>query len=296
MTRSASPALIHMRIAPKLRANLPELQRAIDSMVALDPSLSYVMADDEAIVLGGNDEAQLDDVIKSLGARGIDLHIGAPEAAYRETITRKTSADYTHKRQQFGDSQFARVILEAGPNSRDGGFSFKNHASKESIPSAYVAGVERGVRSLLHAGPIMGMPVVDIRVVLLDGAFHETNSSVATFEIAARAAFKEALALAFPILLEPVMNVTVTTPAEAIGHIIGNMNTRRGVVTGAEDTPGGTVITAQVPLANLFGYGNFLAAATSGRGRFTQSYLHYAAVPQSGDDPGRFPPAVGMRM
>jgi len=297
MKRSLPRYPLQIRIAPKLQAGMAALQRVLHGMTEPDPALSFIMAEgDEAILLGGMGELQLDTAIEEIRARGIDLEIGAPEIAYLETIARKASSDFTHKRHQFGKGQFARVILEIEPNSRDGGFHFENRAPAGSIPEVFMSGVERGVCSLLRAGPVMGMPVVDIKAAVLDGAYHETDSSVSTFEIAARAAFREAMALAAPIVLEPVMHVTVSVPADSLGAIIANLHSRRGTVVETHDMQDGCKIGALVPLVNLYGYSNTLRVLTEGRGHFSQSYSHDQPLPGPGDDPGRFPPAVGMRL
>jgi elongation factor G len=210
----------------------------------------------------------------------VDANVGAPQVAYRETISRPAEIDYTHRKQTGGAGQFARVKLVMEPGERGSGFVFTNKVVGGAVPKEYVPGVEKGLRSALAGGAIAGFPMVDLSMTLVDGAYHDVDSSVMAFEIAARAAFREAAAKAAPILLEPVMAVEVVTPEEYMGDIIGDLNSRRGHITGMEPRANAQVINAMVPLATMFGYVNTLRSLSQGRAQFTMTFDHYEPVPQ----------------
>jgi elongation factor G len=226
----------------------------------------------------------------------VGLFVGAPQVAYRETITRSVTKDYTYKRQSGGTGQFARLKIVCAPLPAGGGCMFENKAVAGNVPTQFVAGIEKGSRSVLGSGVLAGFPVVDLKVTLIDGAHHELDSSVLTFEIAVRAALKEALREASPILLEPIMKVEVLTPKEHAGAVIGDLQSRRGTVQNRDMRGDSARIDATVPLVTLFGYHNNLRALSGGFATFEMRYSHYAPVPLAlpGDDEP-FPPAIGMR-
>jgi len=211
----------------------------------------------------------------------VDANIGAPQVAYRETITRKADVDYTHKKQTGGSGQFARVKIEIEPGEKGAGFEFVSKIVGGAVPKEFIPGVEKGMKSVMDSGILAGFPVIDLKATLVDGAYHEVDSSVLAFEIASRAALREGLQKAGPKLLEPVMKVEVVTPEEYLGSIIGDLTSRRGQVQGQEMRGNATVVNALVPLANMFGYVNTLRSMSQGRAQFTMHFDSYAQVPQN---------------
>jgi elongation factor G len=211
----------------------------------------------------------------------VDANVGAPQVAYRETISRTSDVDYTHKKQTGGSGQFARVKIRFEPLPPGSGFEFENEVVGGTVPKEYIPGVEKGLRASLDSGVLAGFPVIDFKAVLHDGAYHDVDSSVLAFEIASRAAFKEGMMKAGPKLLEPVMKVEVVTPEEYMGDVIGDLNSRRGQVTGMDTRGNARVVSAMVPLANMFGYVNTLRSMSQGRAQYTMHFDHYEQVPQA---------------
>ena len=211
----------------------------------------------------------------------VDANVGAPQVAYRETITRQAEVDYTHKKQTGGSGQFARVKIVFEPLEPGSGFVFENAVVGGAVPKEFVPGVQKGLESAKESGVIAGFPVIDFKATLVDGASHDVDSSVLAFEIAARAAFREAMPKAGPVLLEPLMKVEVVTPEEYMGDIIGDLNSRRGNVTGMDTRGNARVVSALVPLANMFGYVNTLRSMSQGRAQYTMFFDHYERVPQA---------------
>jgi elongation factor G len=209
----------------------------------------------------------------------VDANIGQPQVAYRETITQAADIDYTHKKQTGGSGQFARVKMRFEPLEAGGGFAFENKVVGGSVPKEYVPGVQKGIAGAMTSGVVAGFPMVDIKATLVDGAYHEVDSSVLAFEIAGRAAFREGVQKARPVLLEPMMKVEVVTPDHYAGSVIGDLNSRRGQVQGTEMRGNATVVNAMVPLANMFGYVNTLRSMSQGRAQYTMQFDHYAQVP-----------------
>jgi elongation factor G len=201
--------------------------------------------------------------------------------AYRETISRQTEVDYTHKKQTGGSGQFARVKLTFAPQDRGEGFTFESTIVGGSVPREYIPGVEKGLKDSMTTGVLAGFPMVDVKVTLTDGAYHDVDSSVMAFEIASRAAFREGINKAKPVLLEPVMRVEVVTPEEYMGDVIGDLNSRRGQVQGMDSQGNASVVKAFVPLANMFGYVNTLRSMSQGRAQYTMFFDHYEEVPQA---------------
>jgi elongation factor G len=211
----------------------------------------------------------------------VEANIGQPQVAYRETITRKADVDYTHKKQSGGSGQFARVKLTVEPGEVGQGLEFVNAVVGGSVPKEYIPGVEKGVKSVMSAGPLIGFPIVDVKVTLTEGAYHDVDSSVLAFEIAGRAGFNEALRKAAPKILEPIMKVEVVTPDDYMGDVIGDLNSRRGQIHGTESRGVLQVVNAYVPLANMFGYVNSLRSMSQGRAQYTMTFDHYEQVPQA---------------
>ena len=211
----------------------------------------------------------------------VEANIGAPQVAYREKITREVTVDYVHKKQTGGSGQFARVKIVAAPLSAGGGFEFENEVVGGTVPKEFVPAVEKGLEAMLGAGVLAGFPVVDLKVSLVDGASHDVDSSAMAFEICARAAMREALQKGAPVLLEPIMKVEVVTPEEYTGSVIGDLNSRRGQIQGQDMRGNANVITAMVPLANMFSYVNNLRSMSQGRATFTMQFDHYEQVPSN---------------
>jgi elongation factor G len=210
----------------------------------------------------------------------VDANIGAPQVAYRESISRKAEIDYTHKKQTGGTGQFARVKIIFEPGEPGSGFVFDSKVVGGSVPKEYVPGVQKGLESVMDNGLLAGFPLIDFKATLIDGAYHDVDSSVLAFEIAARAAFRELRERGSPKLLEPIMKVEVLTPDEYMGDVIGDLNSRRGQIAGTETRGNAQVVTAMVPLANMFGYVNNLRGMSQGRAQFSMVYDHYETVPQ----------------
>jgi elongation factor G len=250
-------------------------------LAAEDPSFR-VSTDLESgqTIMKGMGELHLDILIDRLKREfKVEANIGAPQVAYRETISKEVEIDYTHKKQSGGSGQFARVKMIFRPIEE--GYTFENKVVGGSVPREYVPGVEKGLISAKDTGIIAGFPVIDFGVELIDGASHDVDSSVLAFEIAARAAFREAMQKAAPRLLEPVMKVEIITPEEYMGDIIGDLNSRRGNVGGMDQRGNARVISAMVPLANMFGYVNTLRSMSQGRAQYSMIFDHYEQVPQA---------------
>jgi elongation factor G len=233
-------------------------------------------------ILKGMGELHLDikvDILKR--TYKVDANIGAPQVAYREKITRKTTVDYQHKKQTGGTGQFARVKIVAEPLPAAGGFVFENEVVGGNVPKEYIPGVEKGLESVLGSGVLAGFPVVDLKVTLIDGDYHDVDSSALAFEICSRAALREALQKGACVLLEPIMKVEVVTPEDYTGSVIGDLNSRRGQIQGQDMRGNANVINAMVPLANMFGYVSNLRSMSQGRATFTMQFDHYAEVPRA---------------
>jgi elongation factor G len=275
--------VIEIAIEPKSKADQEKLGVALAKLVAEDPSFR-VTTDQESgqTIIKGMGELHLDikvDILKR--TYKVDANIGAPQVAYREKITRQVTKDYTHKKQTGGAGQFARVKIVAEPLSPAAGFVFENAVVGGTVPKEYIPGVEKGLESVLGSGVLAGFPVVDLKVTLIDGAYHDVDSSALAFEICARAALREALRDGRPVLLEPIMKVEVVTPEEYTGSVIGDLNSRRGQIQGQDMRGNANVVNAMVPLANMFGYVSNLRSMSQGRATFTMQFDHYAEVPRA---------------
>jgi elongation factor G len=275
--------VIEIAVEPKSKADQEKMGMALARLAAEDPSFR-VHTDPESgqTIMKGMGELHLDILVDRMKREfKVEANIGAPQVAYRETISREAEIDYTHKKQSGGSGQFARVKLVITPTQPGEGYSFESKIVGGSVPKEYVPGVEKGINSVMDSGPLAGFPVIDFKVALIDGAYHDVDSSVLAFEIASRAAMREGLKKAGAKLLEPIMKVEVVTPEEYTGGIIGDLTSRRGQMQGQDSRGNANVITAMVPLANMFGYINNLRSMSSGRAQFTMIFDHYDTVPSN---------------
>jgi len=275
--------VIEIAIEPKTKADQEKMGIALHRLAAEDPSFR-VGTDEESgqTIIKGMGELHLEIIVDRMRREfKVEANVGAPQVAYRETVTKSAEVDYTHKKQTGGSGQFARVKLVVEPNEPGAGFEFVSEIVGGAVPKEYIPGVEKGLKSVLTSGVLAGFPIVDVRVRLVDGAYHDVDSSVLAFEIASRAAFREAIQKAAPKLLEPIMKVEVVTPEEYMGDIIGDLNSRRGQIQGTESRGVATVVNAMVPLANMFGYVNTLRSMSQGRAQYTMQFDHYEQVPQA---------------
>ena len=274
--------VIEVAVEPKSKADQEKMGLALNKLAQEDPSFR-VSTDQESgqTLIKGMGELHLEILVDRMRREfKVEANVGAPQVAYRETLTRPATVDYTHKKQTGGTGQFARVKLVITPAEKGKGFEFDSKIVGGSVPKEYIPGVQKGLESCMSNGIIAGFPMTDIKVELIDGAYHEVDSSALAFEIASRAAFREGAAKAGPQLLEPIMRVEAVTPDEYMGDIIGDLNSRRGQITGMEPRGNAQVIKAMVPLATMFGYVNTLRSLSQGRAQFTMHFDHYAAVPQ----------------
>ncbi len=275
--------VIEVAVEPKTKADQEKMGLALSRLAAEDPSFR-VSTDQESgqTIIKGMGELHLEIIVDRMKREfKVEATVGAPQVAYRETITRKQEVDYTHKKQTGGTGQFARVKLVLEPQEQGAGFLFESKIVGGSVPKEYIPGVEKGVKSVLDNGVLAGFPMLDLKVSLIDGAYHEVDSSALAFEIASRAAFREGAQKAGPKLLEPIMKVEAVSPEDYVGGVIGDLTSRRGQILGQEMRGNATVINAMVPLANMFGYVNTLRSMSQGRAQFTMQFDHYAQVPQN---------------
>ncbi len=275
--------VIQIAIEPKTKGDQEKMGLALNRLAAEDPSFR-VKTDEESgqTIIAGMGELHLDIIVDRMRREfKVEANIGAPQVAYRETITRRTEKDYTHKKQTGGTGQFARVKLVFEPNPESEEFLFESKIVGGSIPQEYIPGVQKGIESVMNSGPLAGFPMLGVKATLIDGAFHDVDSSVLAFEIASRAAFREAAREAGAQLLEPIMKVEVVTPEDYVGDVIGDLNSRRGQIQGQEMRGIATVINAHVPLANMFKYVDTLRSMSQGRAQYTMQFDHYSPVPNA---------------
>ena len=275
--------VIEVAVEPKSTADQEKMGMALARLAQEDPSFR-VSVDHESgqTVIKGMGELHLEIIVDRMKREfKVDANVGAPQVAYRETITKSAEVDYTHKKQTGGTGQFARVKLLFEPLPPGGGFAFENRVVGGAVPKEYVPGVQKGLESSMASGVLAGFPVIDLKVVLVDGAYHDVDSSVLAFEIATRAAFREGVQKAGPALLEPIMRVEVVTPEDYLGDVIGDLNSRRGQISGMDQRGNARAVTAMVPLANMFGYVNTLRSMSQGRAQYTMQFDHYEPVPQA---------------
>ncbi|MGQ3121907.1 MAG: elongation factor G [Aliihoeflea sp.] len=275
--------VIQIAIEPKTKGDQEKMGLALNRLAAEDPSFR-VKTDEESgqTIIAGMGELHLDILVDRMKREfKVEANVGAPQVAYRETITRVAEVDYTHKKQTGGTGQFARVKLVFEPNPDSEDFVFESKIVGGAVPKEYIPGVQKGIQSVLSSGPVAGFPMLGVKATLMDGAFHDVDSSVLAFEIASRAAFREGAQKAGAQLLEPIMKVEVVTPEDYVGSVIGDLNGRRGQIQGQEARGVAVVINAMVPLANMFKYVDTLRSMSQGRAQYTMQFDHYEPVPQA---------------
>ena len=275
--------VIEIAVEPKTKNDQEKMSQGLQRLAAEDPSFR-VETDIESgqTIMKGMGELHLDILVDRLKREfKVEANIGAPQVAYRETISREVEHSYTHKKQSGGSGQFAEVKMIITPTEPGEGYSFESRIVGGAVPKEYIPGVEKGIQSVMDSGPLAGFPVIDFKVALIDGKFHDVDSSVLAFEIAARMGMREGMKKAGAKLLEPIMKVEVVTPDEYTGNIIGDLTSRRGQVQGQETRGNAVQINSFVPLANMFGYINNLRSMSSGRANFTMQFDHYEPVPNN---------------
>ncbi len=273
--------VIELAVEPKSTADQEKMSLALSRLAAEDPSFR-VSTDQESgqTVIKGMGELHLEIIVDRMKREfKVEANVGAPQVAYRETITKSYEVDYTHKKQSGGAGQFARVKILFEPLNPGEGFQFFSKIVGGAVPKEYIPGVEKGLEAIRDSGVLAGYPMIDFKATLVDGAFHDVDSSVLAFEIASKAAFREGMPKASPCLLEPIMKVEVVTPDEYMGDIIGDLNSRRGQVQSMEPRGNAQVINANVPLAEMFGYVNTLRSMSQGRAQYSMIFSHYDQVP-----------------
>ena len=278
--------VIEVAVEPASKSDQEKMAVALQRLAQEDPSFQ-VASDHESgqTVIKGMGELHLEILVDRMKREfKVEANVGAPQVAYRETITKKTTIDHTHKKQTGGAGQYARVIIDFEPTEAGQGFEFNSKIVGGRVPKEYIPGVEKGLRSAMDSGIVAGYPMIDFKATLTDGDFHDVDSSVLAFEIAARAAFRDGMRQASPILLEPIMSVEVVTPEDYMGDVIGDLNSRRGQVLGMESQGVAQLVKAKVPLAEMFGYVNSLRSLSQGRANYSMLFSNYAPVPQHVSD------------
>lgn len=277
------PGIIEIAIEPKTKADRAKLDAALAELAAKDSSFC-VSTDHESgqTILKGVSELHLDNKIEALKrVYNVDANIGAPQVAFRERVTKRVEHSYTHKKQSGGTGQFAAVTLIVEPNEAGKGFEFESKIVGGAVPKEYIPGIEKGLESVLSSGVVAGFPVVDVKVQLIDGKFHDVDSSEMAFRIAGSMALQEGARKAGVKLLEPMMEVEVTTPEDYMGDVIGDLNSRRGQIESMSDRTGVKVVKALVPLSEMFGYVGDLRSKTQGRANYSMQFHSYQDVPNN---------------
>jgi elongation factor G len=273
--------VISIAVTPKDKSMIEKMATAIGKLVSEDPTFRVETDQDSGeTILKGMGELHLDikvDIMKR--TYGVELNVGQPQVAYRETITRGIEDSYTHKKQSGGSGQYGKIDYRINPGEPNSGFVFKTSCVGGSVPKEFYPAIEKGFASMMGTGPLAGFPVLDVEIDLFDGAFHAVDSSAIAFEIAAKGAFRQSMPKAGPQLLEPIMKVDVYSPEDHVGDVIGDLNRRRGMISGQEANVTGVRIKADVPLSEMFGYISTLRTMTSGRGQFSMEFSHYSACP-----------------
>jgi elongation factor G len=273
--------VIAMAIEPKTKSDQEKMGIALSRLAQEDPSFR-VRSDEESgqTIIAGMGELHLDIIVDRMKREfSVEANVGKPQVAYRETIRKAVKQEGKFVRQSGGRGQYGHVVIELGPRERGAGFEFENGIVGGVIPKEYIPAVEKGIREQLGNGVLAGFPVVDVKVRLIDGSYHEVDSNEMAFKIAGSMAFKEGFSKASPVLLEPIMKVEVVTPEDYMGDVMGDLSRRRGVLQGQEDGPSGKTIDAQVPLGEMFGYATSLRSMSQGRATFTMEFDHYAEAP-----------------
>jgi elongation factor G len=288
-------SVIEIAIEPKSKADQEKLGVALAKLAAEDPSF-VVSTDVESgqTILKGTSEEHLDAKVGLLKRDGIDANIGAPQVSFRERVTQRVEHSYTLKKQSSGSGQFAAITIIVEPNEPGKGYEFESKIVGGAVPKEYIPGVEKGLESVLSSGVVAGFPVVDVKVQLIDGKYHDVDSSALAFEIATRACFREALQKGKSVLLEPIMKLEVVTPDDCVAAVLRDLKLRRSEIIGQDERSNAVVITAMVPLMNMFGYAAVLRQKSNGGATFTMQFDHYAPAGPNNTDPP-FRPAIGMR-
>jgi elongation factor G len=291
------PPLVELVVEPRSRADADRLATALRRLVSEDADFGFASdAETGQTVIKGLSESHLAGVVERFsGEFGIALAVGAPQVAYCETLGRRSEIDYTYKKQTGGSGQFARIKLVFEPGAPGSGYSFESKVVGGSVPKEFIPGVENGLATSRENGVLAGFPVIDFKVTLVDGAYHDVDSSALTFEIAARSAFREGLQKAECKLLEPIMAAEIRVPHACGTACAGDLKMRRGTIRRVTDRDELVAIDALVPLANMFGYDTSLRMLADKRGTFSLVFDHYAPVPPPDDDDDPFAPAVGLR-
>jgi elongation factor G len=275
--------VISISVTPKDKGSVEKMGIAIGKMVAEDPTFRVETDPDSGeTILKGMGELHLDikvDILKR--TYGVELVVGQPQVAYRETITREVEDSYTHKKQSGGSGQYGKIDYRIRPGEQNSGFSFKSTVVGGSVPKEFMPAIEKGFASMMSTGTLAGFPVLDVEVEVFDGGFHAVDSSAIAFEIAAKGAFRQTMPKAGAQLLEPIMKVDVFTPEDHVGDVIGDLNRRRGMISGQDAGVTGVRIKGDVPLSEMFGYISTLRTMTSGRGQFSMEFSHYSPCPQN---------------
>ena len=284
LERMAFPVpVIDISVEPKSKEGVEKMTLGLQKLASEDPSLR-LRTDQESgqTILSGMGELHLEIIIDRLRREyGVDANIGAPQVAYRETISKPHTEIYTHKKQTGGSGQFAEVKITFEPLERNGGVVFQNSVVGGSVPREYIPAVEKGIRVQAETGVLAGFPTVDFKYSLTDGKYHDVDSSALAFEIAAKACFREGMKKASPIILEPIMDVEITTPQDHVGDVVGDINRRRGMIQNQESSGSTIIVRAHVPLKEMFGYISDLRSMTKGRASFTMQFHHYDPVPRN---------------
>ena len=275
--------VISIAVAPKDKGGAEKMGIAIGKMIAEDPSFRVETDEDSGeTILKGMGELHLDvkvDILKR--THGVELVVGEPQVAYRETITQEVDDSYTHKKQSGGSGQFGKIDYRIKPGEPGSGFVFSSSVVGGNVPKEFFPAVEKGFKSLMGEGTVAGFPVLDVEIELYDGGFHAVDSSAIAFELAARGAFRQTMPKAGAQLIEPIMKVDVFTPDDHVGDVIGDLNRRRGMIKDQDAGVTGVRIKADVPLSEMFGYIGHLRTMTSGRGQFSMEFSHYLPCPQN---------------
>lgn len=273
--------VIEVAVEPKSKADQEKMGNALSRLAAEDPSFRVsTNIETGQTIIKGMGELHLEIIVDRMKREfKVDANVGAPQVAYRETISKSAEIDYVHKKQSGGAGQFARVVIKFEPTSYDSPLEFESKIFGGSVPKEYIPGVEKGLKGIAESGCLIGFPVIGLKCTLIDGAFHDVDSSVLAFEIAARGAFREAMTKCAAKILEPIMMVEVVTPEDYMGDIIGDLNSRRGQVIGMDQRANARVISAEVPLGEMFGYVNTLRSMSQGRAQYTMQFARYDAVP-----------------
>ena len=275
--------VIHVAVEPKTKVDQEKMGLALNRLAQEDPSFR-VRTDEESgqTIISGMGELHLEILVERMKREfSVEANVGAPQVAYREAIKKLVEVEGKFIKQSGGRGQYGHVWLKMEPHEAGKGFEFVDSIKGGAVPREYIPAVEKGLRDTLPNGVLAGFPVVDVKVTLFDGSYHDVDSNENAFKMAASMAFKDGMRKASPVLLEPMMSVEVETPADFMGNVVGDLSSRRGMIQGMEDLPGLKVIGAEVPLAEMFGYSTSLRSATQGRATYTMEFKHYSEAPKS---------------